>query len=113
MKTLNSPPRFLVYAVFRAIRHPRTPISYYYCQNCKIRFPASSNACPKCHALGGQSPEEKQVSPVPWWGSMIAIVIGIICWATVGLHHQAGLAEVGRFLIYVPAGNLWGLSIKT
>jgi len=58
------------------------------------------------------SPERKEVSPIPWWGSMIAIVIGIACWATVGLHHQVGLAEVGRFLIYAPAGNLWRLSIK-
>lgn len=102
----------MVYATFRAVRYPKTSITYYYCPKCKIRFNSNEKECPKCHDKVGHSPEDKQLSPIPWWGSVICICIGIICWATVGLHHQVGLAEVGRALIYLPAGNLWGLSLK-
>ncbi|GAI95516.1 unnamed protein product, partial [marine sediment metagenome] len=41
MKTLNSPVKFMVYSVLKAIRHPKTPISYYIC-GCGCRFPNSS-----------------------------------------------------------------------
>ncbi|GAJ18172.1 unnamed protein product, partial [marine sediment metagenome] len=29
MKTLNSPVKFMAYAVLKALRHPRTPITFY------------------------------------------------------------------------------------
>ena len=111
MKTLTFP-KFMIYCIAKSISHPRQPIAYFYCPSCKIRFNAKELACPKCGDKVGSSPDPRHESLVPWWGSLIAIVVGIICWATVGIHNQAGLAEVGRFLIYAPAGNLWGLSIK-
>ncbi len=111
MKTLPAP-KFLIYATLRAVTHPRTSITYWYCTKCNLRFNINEKACPRCGAKVGHSPEEKQLSQIPWWGSVICMVIGVICWATVGLHHQAGLAEVGRALIYLPGGNLWGMSLK-
>ena len=65
MKTLPAP-KFLIYAVLKALRHPRTPIRYYYCSNCRVRFPASANECPKCGDKVGESPENRKESPVPW-----------------------------------------------
>lgn len=47
MKSLNAAPKFLLYAVFQAIRHPRTLITYFYCSACKVRF--NGPECPKCH----------------------------------------------------------------
>jgi len=47
MKTLNSPVKFMVYSVLKALRHPRTPIVYFQCV-CGCRFTASVPVCPKC-----------------------------------------------------------------
>ena len=47
MKTLNSPLKFMVFAVFKAVRHPRMPIAYYVCK-CGCQFSASDPICPKC-----------------------------------------------------------------
>jgi len=111
MKTLNPAPKFLIYAVLMAIRHPKAPISYYYCTKCKIRFPASASECPKCDDKVESSPDPKQESPIPWWASLLCIIIGITCWSTMPLHQQVGLTEVARALIYIPLGSLFGLSL--
>jgi hypothetical protein len=47
MKTLNWPPKFLIYAVLKALRHPRTPITYFVC-GCGCRFSNSAKECPRC-----------------------------------------------------------------
>ncbi len=47
MQTLNSPVKFMVYAVLKALRHPRTPITFYVCE-CGCRFTASEPVCPRC-----------------------------------------------------------------
>ena len=112
VKTLNSPPRFLIYAVFRALRHPRMPLSYYYCPKCKERFPASSSECPKCGDKVGESPDNRQESPVPWWGSVACIVIGIGAWIASALLDIVPMAEAARILVYAPIGHLFGLSLK-
>ena len=112
MKTLNSPVKFMVYAVFRAIRHPRTPISYYYCSYCKIRFPNAASECPKCHEKIGQSPERRQESAIPWGGAMLCIVIGIGAWIAAALLNIGPLGEAARLLVYAPLGHLFGISLK-
>jgi len=112
MKIL-SPPKFLLYATFRAIRYPRTPISYYWCNACKVRFADSLTACPKCGEKVGHSPDPKQNSPVPWWGSVMVIMLGIICWIMGAGLDITGLNEVGRAMIYIPLGNLFGLSLRS
>lgn len=113
MKTLNPAPKFLIYAVFRAVLHPRTAITYYYCSACKIRFPASASECPKCHDKVDSSPDPKQESPVPWWGSVVVIILGIICWVLGAAVPIPGLDEAGRALVYVPLGGLFGMSLHS
>ena len=112
MKTLNPAPKFLIYAVLRALRHPRTPISYYYCPNCKIRFNANEPACPKCGDKVSSSPENRKESPIPWYGSITVIILGIICWVLGAQLEIAGLDEAGRALVYVPLGSLFGMSLQ-
>lgn len=112
MKTLNPAPKFLIYAVFRAVRYPRTPITYYYCQNCKIRFNAKEPECPKCHDKVGASPDPRQESPIPWYGAVLVIIIGVACWVVGGIYQIPGLDEAGRALVYIPLGGLFGMSIQ-
>ncbi|GAI64493.1 unnamed protein product, partial [marine sediment metagenome] len=61
MKTLNSPIKFMVYSVLKALRHPRMPTSYYDC-GCGCRFPNSAKACPKCGDKIEDSPVYKEQS---------------------------------------------------
>ena len=112
MKSLNPAPKFLIYAVFRALTHPRTPISYYYCSNCKIRFPSSSRECPKCRAKVGSSPENRKESPIPWYGSCIVILVGIGAWIASACLKIPGLDEAARALVYIPLGGLFGMSLN-
>ncbi len=112
MRTLNSPVKFMVYACLRAVRHPRAPISYYYCSSCKIRFPNSANECPECKKEIGNSPEHKQESPLPWWASIICILIGIGTWMASALLNIAPMGEAARILVYAPLGHLFGMSIR-
>lgn len=93
MKTLNPAPKFLIYAVFRAVRHPRTPITYRYCPSCKLRFNVKETECPKCHDKVNNSPEDRQESPVPWWGAVLCMVIGIGAWIA---SARLGIPELGE-----------------
>ncbi len=112
MKVLNPAPKFLIYAVFRAIRYPRTSIRYFYCSNCKLRFNASEKECPKCHDKVSSSPDPRQESPIPWYGSVGVIILGIACWVVGGIYQIAGLGEAGHALVYIPLGSLFGMSIQ-
>ncbi len=111
MKTLNSPPKFLIYAVLKALRHPRMPVSYYYCLSCRIRFPASANECPKCHDKVEGSPDLRKEAAIPWWGSILCIVVGIGAWIASALLNITPLGEAARLLVYAPLGQLFGMSL--
>jgi len=111
VKTLNSPPKFLIYAVFKAIRHPRTPITYYQCA-CGCRFPNSAEECPKCGDRVEHSPDSRKESPIPWWGSIAVILIGVGTAIASGTLSMIWLQEVSRALIYIPLGNIFGMSIN-
>ena len=111
MKTLNSSPKFLIYAVLKALRHPRTPIAYYVCK-CGCRFPAPEKECPKCGDKLGNTPERKEFSAIPWWGSIVVIIIGVICWVVGSAVPVPGLDEAGRALVYIPLGGLFGMSLQ-
>lgn len=111
MKTLQAP-KFLIYAVFKAVRHPRTPVTYYYCASCRIRYPASETKCPKCGDNVESSPERKSESPIPWWGCILCIMVGIGTWITGASLEIAGLDEAGRALVYIPLGSLFGMSAQ-
>jgi len=110
-KELN-PPKFIIYAITKAIRHPRTPVTYYYCQKCRVRFPASSSECPKCGDKVGESPDPRQESPIPWWGAMLCIVIGICAWVASALLNITPLTEASRLLVYAPVGHLFGMTLQ-
>ena len=112
MKDLNHPLKFVVYSVTCAIFHPQTKISYYYCSSCKIRFPASASECPKCHDKVESSPDSKEESPIPWWGSVIVLGIGVGVCVTGACLKLPALDRVGDALIFIPLGNLFGMSQK-
>jgi len=46
MAELNNPIKFMAHCVSKAILHPLTPIKYYYCEHCRVRF--NGTECPKC-----------------------------------------------------------------
>jgi len=111
VKTLNSPPKFLIYAILKAIRHPRTPIAYYVC-GCGCRFPNSAKACPKCGDKVEHSPDHRQQSPIPWWGSAAIIVVGVGVCVTGACFELPALDRVGDALVFIPLGNIFSMSIK-
>ena len=111
MKTLNPAPKFLIYAVSQAIRHPRTPVTYLYCSECRVRIPPGKE-CPKCQKKPGNSPEVRKESPIPWWGAVLVIIIGITCWCLGAILDVTGLDEAGRALVYIPLGSLFGMSLQ-
>lgn len=112
MKKLEPAPKFLIYAIARAIRHPRTPITYGYCSECKARVVPNSGDCPVCKKKLKENPETKRESPIPWWGAVVCILIGIGAWVTSACLKVPGLDEAGRVLVYMPVGSLFGMSLK-
>lgn len=112
MKTLNSPLKFMIYAVLRAVLHPRTPITYYYCSSCKLRFNSKERKCPKCGDKVESSPDPRQESPIPWWGSVIVICIGVTVLVVGAKWSIPGLDRLGDALVFMPLGNLFGMSIR-
>ncbi len=105
--------QFLLFAIMKSVRHPRTQIYYYYCPDCRLRFSTKETRCPKCHKKVGYSPELRQQSPIPWYGSILLIVIGIACWITGAVIEVPGLDEAGRALVYIPLGNLFGMTLRS
>lgn len=57
------------------------------------------------------SPERKEVSPVPWYGCVILIIVGAIIWVGSAIYNIASIAELGRVLVYIPMGSLFGMSL--
>jgi len=102
---------FMLYSVASAIRHPKNRIAYFYCSKCGTRFPASLTECPKCGEKVGHSPERKESSPVPWYGSVTVIILGIICWVLGAGLELSGLDEAGHALVFIPLGSLFGMSL--
>ena len=111
-RMLNSPQQFMLYALKEAIFHPRKRISYLYCSACKLRLPPGEQECPKCGKKVGQSPDLREESPVPWWGSVLCIIIGIGAWIASAALQIGGLDEAARALVYIPLGSLFSMSLK-
>lgn len=112
MLKLEPAPLFLIYVLSQAIRHPRTPIIYGFCSECKIRVVPNSGGCPICKKELKKNPETRTVSPVPWWGAVACILIGIGAWVASACLNVTGLDEAGRVLVYIPVGSLFGMSLK-
>jgi hypothetical protein len=111
MKKLKAVPKFMVYALSQAIRHPATPVSYLYCPECKQYLLNGETVCPSCGKQLGNSPQSKEMSPIPWWGAVLVIIVGVACWVVGGCLDIVGLDEAGRALVYIPLGSLFGMSI--
>ena len=105
--------QFLFFAIGQSVRHPKTQICYYYCTDCRLRFSTRETRCPQCHKKVGYSPELRQQEPVPWYGSILLIVIGIACWISGAVIEVPGLDEAGRALGYIPLGNIFGMTLRS
>jgi len=70
----------------QALRHPRTPIV--------LDNPGVT------------------VSPIPWWGSLAVIIVGIASWVLGVQWSITGLDEAGHALVYLPLSNLFGLASR-
>ncbi len=57
------------------------------------------------------SPERKEIQPLPWYGSVILIVVGAAIWGWSAACDIVGIAELGRVLVLIPMGNLFGMSL--
>lgn len=77
-----------LYCLARAIRHPFRLIT---CQT--------------------GNPIRQDVSPVPWWGSVGVLVIGIASWCASAKFNIEGLDEAARAMVYIPLGNIFGMTI--
>jgi len=111
MKQIITVPRFIAYALSRAIRHPRALVSYAYCPECKRYLLNNETECPGCGRQLGNSPQMKEISPIPWWGAVLVIIVGIACWVMGSCLDIVGLDEAGRALVYIPLGSLFGMSL--
>lgn len=57
------------------------------------------------------NPKPITMSPTPWWGSVIILVIGIISWCLSAYFNIDGLDEAGRAMVYIPLGNIFGMGL--
>jgi hypothetical protein len=111
MNTLKTAPKFMIYALSQAIRHPATPVSFLYCPECKQYLISGETICPICGKKLGNSPQQKEMSPIPWWGAVLVIIVGVACWVMGSCFDVIGLDEAGGALVYIPLGSLFGMSL--
>lgn len=78
----------LAHCIYQSLRHPRTTITQM------------------------ANPTPIQQSPIPWWGSVFVLTIGIITWCAGEYYNIDGLSEAARALVYMPLGNIFGMSIQ-
>ena len=110
MKTLEPRPKFMLWALAQSIRHPRTPISYYVCDKCGTRVPPEAAECPLCKAKLHTNPELTEELALPWFASVMIMILGIACWITGAVVGIPGLDNAGEAMVYLPLGNLFGMS---
>ena len=58
------------------------------------------------------NPQPIEVSPVPWWGSGVFIIVGITTWCFAAHWQISGLDEAARAMVYIPLGNIFGMSLS-
>lgn len=78
----------LGHCLWSSVRHPRTTITQ------------SANPLPIIQ------------SPIPWWGSIGILIIGILSWIASAAWDIHGLDEAARALVYIPLGNIFGMSLN-
>jgi hypothetical protein len=76
----------MTHCLAEAIKHPRTKITQ----------------------VG--NPEPVIVSPIPWWGCVIIILLGIISWCLAVHWSIQGLEQVAPAMVYCPMMHLFDMS---
>jgi hypothetical protein len=76
------------HCIHQSIRHPRTDIK-------QVANPRPINA-----------------SPIPWWGSVGILIVGIASWVCATCIGIAGLDEAARAMVYIPLGNIFGMTLQ-
>jgi hypothetical protein len=56
------------------------------------------------------NPGTVTTSPIPWWGSGVLIIVGLAAWILSELYSINGLGEAARLLVYIPLGNIFGMT---
>jgi len=77
------------YCMYQSLRHPRTEI------------------------IEAVNPIPIKQSPIPWWGSISILIIGIASWCLSTTFNITGLDEAARAMVYIPLGNIFGMSLST
>jgi len=103
---------YVAYSVGRAVTHPLSPIRWGWCTQCEKRVHPNEGRCPACNHVIEQNPEHYRESPIPWWGSILALFLGIVLWVLSDQIPVPSLAEPARLLTYGPIGNLFGLGTR-
>lgn len=67
---------------------------------------------PRTIIIRAANPRPVEMSPVPWWGSSMILVIGIISWCLAAQFQISGLDEAARAMVYIPLGNIFGMSLS-
>ncbi len=75
------------YMISQAVIHPRTQLVYY------------------------GNPSTVKMSPVPWWGSGIAFVLGVATWIVAAKCCIPELTEPARAMVYGSIFTLTGINI--
>lgn len=112
LKNLNNPLVFAGWSISKAFHKPHSDIEYYYCHVCDVRMDKNIGICPGCGRQIGNSPQRETRSPVPWQASVLLIVVGIASLITGNCLDIPVLDRVGDALIFLPLGNLFGMSLR-
>ena len=74
------------HCLWSAVRHPRTKIKQ------------SANPVPM------------ELSPIPWWGSLLVLIMGIVSWCFAAHFNIEGLSEASRALVYCSLMHIFDMS---
>jgi hypothetical protein len=74
------------HCLYHSLRHPKTEIEQF------------------------SNPVPLQLSPIPWWGSVGILIVGIVSWCFAAHWNIEGLAEAARAMVYCPLMHIFDMS---
>lgn len=74
------------HCLYQSLRHPRSTITQL------------------------SNPVPMEVSPIPWWGSVAILILGIVSWCLAYYWGINGLAEASRAMVYCPLMHIFDMS---
>jgi hypothetical protein len=102
--------RLWAHVLGQSLLHPRRKVGILYCTDCDIRYQHGN--CPICGKEIGHSPKHQDINPVPWYGSLIVMVLGLITVVIGCLLKDSAVSQLGGYLATLAAGTLFGLGVK-